>query len=465
MYIFKNAFVSIIRNKGRNILIGIIIFIIACAASVSLAIRNTANNLIESYKNSYLIEATIGFNRKNMMNNFDKENPNSMEDMKNHFNNVSKISLEDVLNYADSSYIESYYYTISTNLSSNNIETVSMEFKGGKKQFGEINQSSFSLVGYSSYEAMNDFISGNYTIIDGSIISDLSNYECVINYELASLNNIKVGDMITFYNEENTYEFKVVGIYQENDTEGMQMFSNSANQVITGNIVVENIDSSANINPTFIIKDEENLKLFENELYEKNMSEYLSLSTNLDIIKQATNPINNVSNFATTFLIITLLIGAIVLLVINMINIRERKYEIGVLRAIGMKKSKLMSQFIIELLMVAIVFLLAGSVLGSFISKPISNSLLQSEIESSNNQKEQINSNFGGRPNMGNSFNMSNVSGVVTVQAFEEVNAVVDGKVLLQLVCIGVVLTLIGSIASITNIQKFSPLDILKERS
>lgn len=462
MYIFKNAFISITRNKGRNILIGIIILVIASAASVSLAIRNTANSLIKSYEDSYSIEATIGFNRQNMMNNFDKEKPSdSMEDMKNHFNSVNNLSFDEILNYANSNYIDSYYYTISTNLSSNDIETVSVEFngKGGKNQFSETNYSNFLLIGYSSYEAMVDFISGNYTITDGNIISDLNKYECVINYELASLNDINVGDIITFYNEENNYEFEVVGIYQENNTAGMQMFSNSANQIITGSSIVQSIDSSASVNPTFIIKNEENLQLFEKELYEKGMSEYLSLSTNLDTIKQATSSITNVSNFATTFLIITLVIGTTILLVINMINIRERKYEIGVLRAIGMKKSKLMGQFIIELLMVALVFLLVGGILGSFISKPISNNLLQNEIESSNNQKDQINNNFGSRPNM------DKINGVVTIQAFDEVNAVVDSKVILQLIGIGILLTLIGSIAAIANIQKFSPLDILKERS
>lgn len=51
MYILKNSLISIARNKGRNILIGIIILVIACASTVTLAIRNTANNLVKDYKN------------------------------------------------------------------------------------------------------------------------------------------------------------------------------------------------------------------------------------------------------------------------------------------------------------------------------------------------------------------------------------------------------------------------------
>ena len=61
MYILKNSIVSIIRNKGRNILIGIIILVIACSSTVTLAIRNTANRLVKNYEESHDIIATISF--------------------------------------------------------------------------------------------------------------------------------------------------------------------------------------------------------------------------------------------------------------------------------------------------------------------------------------------------------------------------------------------------------------------
>ena len=71
MFIFKNALISIIRNKGRNILIGIIILVIACASTIALAINNTASDLISSYQSAYDKELTISFNRENMTKNID----------------------------------------------------------------------------------------------------------------------------------------------------------------------------------------------------------------------------------------------------------------------------------------------------------------------------------------------------------------------------------------------------------
>ena len=61
MYILKNSLISIFRNKGRNILIGLIILTIACASTVTLAIRNTANTIVKSYEESHDLIATISF--------------------------------------------------------------------------------------------------------------------------------------------------------------------------------------------------------------------------------------------------------------------------------------------------------------------------------------------------------------------------------------------------------------------
>ena len=53
----------------------------------------------------------------------------------------------------------------------------------------------FNVKGYSTYEAMNEFIDGNYSIVDGEVSSDFSSNYCVISKELASLNNLSVGDV------------------------------------------------------------------------------------------------------------------------------------------------------------------------------------------------------------------------------------------------------------------------------
>ena len=44
---------------------------------------------------------------------------------------------------------------------------------------------------------MTEFINGSYKITDGQMFTDFENYECVVNKELATLNEISVGDTIS----------------------------------------------------------------------------------------------------------------------------------------------------------------------------------------------------------------------------------------------------------------------------
>lgn len=485
MYILKNALVSITRNKGRNLLIGIIVIVIACATTITLAIKSSATNLINSYENQYDVTATIGINRDAMrgemqgnINMSDKEREEQKNNMQELFQSVSSITKEDVAKYGDSNYVKEYYYTLNIGVNADSLTSASSASnnsgfsggRGGKGNFGNLTASDFTLQGYSDFYGMNEFISGKYTIKDGSLSNDLESMTCVINSELASINNLNVNDKIKFIdpdNEDNTITLTVSGIFEEksDNSDAMGMFTTSANTIITNvstvnTLINGNSDMKTSLTPTFILKSKEVIEAFTNELTKKGLSEYLTVTTNLDQVENATSTISNVNTFASVFLSLTLIIGGVVLFVINMINIRERRYEIGVLRTIGMKKKYLTIEFISELLIVSFIALLIGGCLGAASSVPVSNYLLQNEIAESKEQKENVKENFGGKMET-----MNKVSGIANIQAFDSIDAVVDLKVLLQLFGIGTLLTLVSSTAGVLSIQKFSPLTILKERS
>lgn len=550
MYILKNAVTSIKRSKGRNILIGIIIIVIATSCAITLAIRESANKIITAYEEKNEIEATISMNRRTLMEKLRSEN-STQEEMINAFNKIESVSVEEIENYGNSDYLKDYYYTYELSADAKNLteatdslvkETTTTKtetstrtrtsgtppfggigFPGGKgsrtttsttkkttttkteKIFNEkAENGAFTLIGYNSYEDMKEFISGEYTITSGEVNGDFESNNCVISEELATLNNLSVGDTITIIDPKttsNTYTLTITGIYKDNgDTSGSmnEMFTGSANNIITNSnfiktMVEKNSSLNPTITPTFIIKDKESVELFESEVVEKGLSEYYQVTDNLSDIESATEAVSNVKTFATTFLIITLVIGGVVLVVINMINIRERKYEIGVLRTIGMKKSKVALQFMSELLIVCIISLSLGSVIGSVSSVPVSNILLQNEIENTNSKYDDISKNFG----MGeapveqveeepkeevkdNETQETNTEeskeepveedvkynfGLADVSEVDNINAVVDFKVLAELLGIGIALTLLSSLASMIAISRFSPLTILKERS
>jgi putative ABC transport system permease protein len=533
MYILKNAARNITRSKGRNILIGIIIIVISAACAITLAIRESANKIVKSYVEKNPVKAEISMNRNSLMSAL-RDGDKSQEEMINAFNDIKSITEEEVNTYGDSKYVDSYYYTLSLGINGDGLteatdslvkETTTTQTEttirtqkfgngnfpgmppggfGGdsgsrtttskktttkktEKIFNEkADAGAFSLIGYNSYEDMKDFINGNYTITSGEVSSDFASNTCVISEELATLNKLEVGSTITIVDPKDTsktYKLEVTGIYKENtdsSNDMSNMFTSSANNIITNVNVVKtvlagNSKLEATITPTFIVKDSSSVDKFSEEVKEKGLSEYYTITSNVDEIESATESVDNVKIFATTFLIITLVIGGVVLVVINMINIRERRYEIGVLRTVGMKKSKLSLQFMSELLIVAMASLVIGAGIGACLSVPIANELLANEISNADDKYDDIGKNFGkdfnpgnmpGNMNPGgNSKEFKNMNfGVAKVNEVDSINAVVDFKVLGELLGIGVLLTLLSSLASMVAIARFSPLQILKER-
>ncbi|MBQ2872403.1 MAG: ABC transporter permease [Bacilli bacterium] len=496
MFIFKNAWISITRNKGRNILIGAIILVIACACTITLAINNTATDLINSYSSAYAKELTLAFDRESMMKDFDMRGEEGREQAKEKFENIATYTIDDVKSFAEAEHIESYYYTYSFSLNGNNIDKAEIETDsnfggfggrpGGSKGPMGGSTMDFTLTGYSSVESMSEFINGTYTmteITDNAWDVAFNGNYVFINEELASYNELALNDKIKLEDEDGkTYEFEIIGIFEDNEESEdsmMSMFSNSANTIVTNadalvNIDTENDNITGSINPTFIIDDYANAEAIQVELYEKGLDETYIVETNQEIAEAGVSSVKNVKSFATTFLIITLLIGGIVLFILNMINIRERKYEIGVFRTIGISKLKLTMQFMAELLVVAFIALIVGAGIGATMSKPVSNSLLSSEIESSMNSQDEMQNNFGGPGGMpggpggdrgGNRPDFNKMSGVPTIQAYDSIDAVVNVTVILELLVIGLSLVIVSSFASMISIQRFSPLTILKERS
>ena len=105
MYILKNAWRSITRSKGRNILIGIILFVIAVSACIALSIGEAAETARQDSEDQLSITGQISVNRQAMM-----QNQYSKEDKKEAMTNMEELSLDDLKSYADSDYVKSFYF-------------------------------------------------------------------------------------------------------------------------------------------------------------------------------------------------------------------------------------------------------------------------------------------------------------------------------------------------------------------
>ena len=130
----------------------------------------------------------------------------------------------------------------------------------------------------------------------------------------------------------------------------------------------------------------------------------------------------------------------------------------------------------IELLIVTLISLVIGAGIGSCLSVPVSNKLLANEISNASSKYDNIGKNFGmgdfnpdkipgGSSNDNSKVDFKNMNfNIANVSEVNSIDAVVDFNVLAKLLGIGVLLTLLSSLASMVAIARFSPLQILKER-
>lgn len=67
MFVFRNAWKSVTRNKGRNILIIVIVTIIAAAATIGLSIRQAAATARTSGLENTTVTAQISLDRSKLI--------------------------------------------------------------------------------------------------------------------------------------------------------------------------------------------------------------------------------------------------------------------------------------------------------------------------------------------------------------------------------------------------------------
>lgn len=555
MYVLRNALKCISRSIGRNILIGIIVLVISVSACIGLFIRQAAENAKTDTLADLSITATISFDRSSAMKEMrdqmsaDGENQQGNEppsfdrsQFKDMMNESSSLTLEEYQTYAEADSVQDFYYTLSASLNgSDDFEPVSnttentdedntTETTGSSENYGNMTapdgmggnmpggmgggmermmgaQSDFSITGYSSEDAMTSFIEGTATIEEGAVFEENTTKQvCIISSELATYNDLSVGDKITLTNpnnEDETYKFKIVGIYSDssaNESSFSMMGATStdpANQIYTSYEALQAIiDKSAEtsetttdentgmefetglagtLTGTYVFANTEDYYTFEEEVAEMGLDDsYAVSSSDITAFENSLAPLETLSTTAGYFLIVILLIGAILLIVLNIFYIRERKYEIGVLTAIGMKKGKVALQFLAEIMVVTLVAVIISIGIGAVTSVPVTNALLESRTSARTAQAEQVEMNFGRGGDMGGKGDMqtppdANMGGMQqfmsdTSDYITEINSTIDIVVILQMLGIALLLTLVASTVSILFIMRYEPLKILANR-
>ncbi len=503
MYVIKNALRNIKRGRVRTILTLVLILAITASTCVALSIRNSANDAKEQAYEGMSVTATIGIDRESMMEQQTEDMAGMMDMMRQY------MPEEELLVYAEADSVSDFYYSKAISLNGVEIEPYETSdsamdqfeqmsgMSGGKSGMmgGGMPTGSmggdFTVLSYNSHSAMSDFVNGILAVTEGEMFAeDSTENEAVISAEMAYQNNLEVGDTISLENPTNEADIitmTVTGIFEcattdiyadtvyisDPSMDGIMASSETVAIDYTDERTGE-LSSSAltsELSGTYVFDSVEDYESFENEAVELGLdtSIYAINSVDASEFESSLVPLDNLTSFTMIFFIVILVIGAIILIVFQLFSVRERKYEMGVLAAIGMKKSKVASQFLVEVLVITFIAVILGTALGAVVSQPVADTLLESQIESAESESANIAGNFGGNfaggpGERGNSSMFEGMQGG-DVSYIDSLGVNLDIIVLLQVVGVGILLTLVASSVGILSVLRYEPLKILSDRS
>ena len=469
MYILKNAMKNLVRNKGRNILIAAVTLAIVIGTVVTLTINNASRRVIDDIRLDLGSRVEIGQSFMEMRAaGFDPRT------------DLNHIALEYFLAFAESEYIRHTIFSAEMFAWSDTFFAVSDPDMGTATRTHDDGSEwvveTMKLLGTSEPNNLPDF--GAYReIVEGRMFNGLN--EAIISEDIARLNNVSIGDVVNIqgsFATDKVFNLEIVGIYSDHTQEfanpWMQMFGsfpsdNRRNEVLTSfdTIVAAGWENNAGLNMQneYFLRNPDDLAAFEAQAREMGLPITYNVSINQAAFDRVTGPLAGMSSAALIFMIVVLILGAITLALISYMAVRERKYEVGVLRAMGMERSKIAFGMLTEAVMIAVICLVLGLGLGSITAQPIANGMLEGRVATEMATAEA--QGDGGRFLMTGGQQQiigDDAAGYVPVS---EIELSLGTDVIMQIVFITLALAALSGAIGVIIITKYEPLKILRERN
>ena len=244
------------------------------------------------------------------------------------------------------------------------------------------------------------FNSGIFTIKEGRMITKTDRNKVLIHEELAKINNLKLKDKIKIksIDQDKELEYEIVGIFNGKKQEKYTGLSSdfSENSIFTDyNSVTKDLKTDTVTKLTVVSKDKNKIKELSKKIEQLDVNNDFNIETDNNAYKETLESISSVKYIIKIMSYLIIIGGIVVLSLILILWLRERIYEIGVLLSIGITKLEIITQFILELVMIsapaAIISLLLGNLV---VNEAISKVVATESIASGNILPTSISTNI-----------------------------------------------------------------------
>jgi len=228
---------------------------------------------------------------------------------------------------------------------------------------------------------------GDLPISSGATIDGTSSDKvALVGATLATKNSLSVGSTFTAYGETLT----VSGIYTTGNTfqdsgiivplATLQTLTDQAGAVSS---VKATVNSSDNVTSTVAA-------------LKATLGDDADITSQAEQAASSVESLQGIAALTTTGVVAAAIAGAVIIILSMFLVVRERRREIGVIKAIGGTNGKVIGQFIVEGLTITVIGAVIGLVLGVLVSGPMTTSLV-SNASTGSTATETTTTGRGGR--------------------------------------------------------------------
>ncbi len=259
---------------------------------------------------------------------------------------------------------------------------------------------------------------GDLALTSGETIDGTSeDLVALVGSNLAEKNTLKVGSTFTAYGQTIT----VKGIYKTGNNfadngiimpiKTVQTLTDQAGAVLSATVTV---DSSENVTAAVTA-------------LKSSLGDKADVTSAADQAASSLEPLESIGNLTLVGVIGAATAGAVIVLLSMIMIVRERRREIGVIKAIGGTNFKVITQFMVEAVTLTFIGAIVGIGLGITTSGPLTKALVSSSDTATTSQQGPGGAGGGmrgmGGPGIGNAIsgaetNVRNITGTLSPSVF-----------------------------------------------
>lgn len=420
MKIFELSIRSVLRKRAKTVLLLLIIFITSvfifagwACKSASIQTQNESRQAVgasfrleENEANRHVrmeeLSKQIGEGISGSAGGFHQEQTASGDWHTWADHSFETLLMEDILKIAETDGIEAYNITTANTV----VNPVNFERIEDKDVDQSSDQQGVSLRGNLCMELDFDIQKGNIEVKEGRMITSEDTDVCVVSREIADLNGLQAGDVLEFNNwkeRENStvYKAEVVGIYDSISGITPIMYGDSyrsENIIFTDLSFPEkpegNEGSPLYQYATFVAGNVDEYETVKKRIQAVDIGwERYDFLDNTGMSDTMTENFGELEKMSSLILILVCISGIIIICLVFLFWLKGRVHEIGIYLSLGRTKCGIVTQMLLEGVLVGCVAFLLAAAASPIVSKGIVGYLVdyQAQMQA---EDEQLNSNM-----------------------------------------------------------------------